>query len=402
MQPPAPSSPAPITARIVQLDALRGIAVIGIAWMNVYAFALPLQAYYNPAAFGMESAADRWVWLISFVFIEDKFRTLFAMLFGAGCLILLERGGERSWRAHYARVAVLFLIGLIHATLIASNDILRAYAFAGLALPILARLSAPPLYAIAIGLVAVHMGIGITTFGGAVVDYYEGRLASDLVVMMERNFGSDPGGLNYALGLGQEGFAERAVRRFNGIPTQLRNLFAALAINLSAMTLGMALWRDRMLAGEWRTFRMQRLAGACALIAIPALLVIGWWIASSFFPGALAGPAALIISAPFDMLLALAYALLVMALLDPQGHATRVLAACGRLSLTNYLTTSLIFAALFTPWGLGLFAQVTRAQAFALSFVPIAAMLVWSPLWVASLGQGPLERVWRAGAKALS
>lgn len=402
MQPPAPSSPAPITARIVQLDALRGIAVIGIAWMNVYAFALPLQAYYNPAAFGMESAADRWVWLISFVFIEDKFRTLFAMLFGAGCLILLERGGERSWRAHYARVAVLFLIGLIHATLIASNDILRAYAFAGLALPILARLSAPPLYAIAIGLVAVHMGIGITTFGGAVVDYYEGRLASDLVVMMERNFGIDTGGLNYALGLGQEGFAERAVRRFNGIPTQLRNLFASLAINLSAMTLGMALWRDRMLAGEWRTFRMQRLAGACALIAIPALLVIGWWVASSGFPGALAGPAALIISAPFDMLLALAYALLVMALLDPEGHATRVLAACGRLSLTNYLTTSLIFAALFTPWGLGLFAQVTRAQAFALSFVPIAAMLVWSPLWVASLGQGPLERVWRAGAKALS
>ncbi|MEL7519736.1 MAG: DUF418 domain-containing protein, partial [Pseudomonadota bacterium] len=73
-------APAPEKDRIVALDALRGLAIMGIAWMNVYAFALPLQAYYNPTAFGLESAPDRWVWLASFVFVEDKFRTLFAML----------------------------------------------------------------------------------------------------------------------------------------------------------------------------------------------------------------------------------------------------------------------------------------------------------------------------------
>ena len=38
----APASP---TIRIAELDALRGLAVIGIVWMNVYAFALPAQAY---------------------------------------------------------------------------------------------------------------------------------------------------------------------------------------------------------------------------------------------------------------------------------------------------------------------------------------------------------------------
>ena len=71
-------------------------------------------------------------------------------------------------------------------------------------------------------------------------------------------------------------------------------------------------------------------------------------------------------------------------------------------SLTNYLMTSVILASIFAPWGLGLFGEVTRTQAFALSFVPIAAMLVWSPPWTARLGQGPFERLWRAGARALS
>ena len=394
----------PVTAskRIAQLDALRGIAVIGIAWMNVYAFALPLQAYYNPAAYGMESQADRIAWMVSFVFIEDKFRTLFAMLFGAGCLILLEKEREHPWRRHLARMVVLFAIGLAHSVLLASNDVLRAYALAGLALPFLASLSSGALYAIAVGLVAVHVGGGIVAFGSGVVDFYNGRLGSDAVLFAERNFGSDPGAIEYALRLGQEEFGDRIVRRFAGIPGQLTAIASSLPLNLAAMVLGMALWRDRMLAAEWRTFRLQRLAAVCALIALPALFALAWWVADERFPGALMGPATLVISAPFDMLLGLAYAALVMAFLGAGGRVTQVLAAVGRLSLTNYIATSVIFAALFVSWGLGLFSEVSRAQAFALSYVPIAAMLIWSGLWTAYIGQGPLERLWRAAARLLS
>ncbi|MFM7402496.1 MAG: hypothetical protein ACKO1N_00055 [Erythrobacter sp.] len=105
----ASSAPASAAPRILALDALRGVAVAGIVGMNVHAFALPGPAYYNPLAYGGVSPLDYWVWLASFVFIEDKFRTLFAMLFGAGCLILIERSGEHPWRAHYARMAVLFV-----------------------------------------------------------------------------------------------------------------------------------------------------------------------------------------------------------------------------------------------------------------------------------------------------
>lgn len=395
----APASPA---TRITELDALRGLAVIGIVWMNVYAFAMPMQAYYNPVVWGGEAQADRFVWAASFIFVEDKFRTLFAMLFGAGCLILLERGGKNPWRAHFARMAVLFAIGLAHSVLVASNDVLRAYALAGLALPFLAGLPHRALYAVAIGFVAVHVGAGMVVFGSSVVDYYAGRLGSDASLFAERNFGADGPAVQLAVELGREGFGERIARRTATIPSQLFVLAGSLPINLAAMTLGMAAWKDRMLAREWRMFRMQRLAAICALIALPALFALEGWVSAAGFPGALAGAVSLVLSAPFDTLLGLGYAALAMAFFTRSGLITRWLATVGRLSLTNYLMTSVILAAIFSSWGMGLFGETSRWQALAISFVPIAAMLVWSPLWVAKLGQGPFERLWRAATRLIA
>lgn len=388
--------------RIRALDALRGLAVIGIVGMNVHAFALPGPAYYNPVSFGGTMAVDRWVWLVSFVFIEDKFRTLFAMLFGVGCLILLDKGGANPWRAHFARMAVLFAIGLVHATLLASNDVLRAYAIAGLAVPLLAGLSARALVAVAVGLVTVHLALGLTAFGGALVDFHEKQFGTDAMLFAERNFGRDPAVLTMLLEQGREGLGERIMRRGAGIPAQLITLMAALPINLAAIALGMGLWKARMLTGEWRTFLLQRLAALSALVAIPALLGLAWWLMATGFPAALVGPVALVLSAPFDTLLGVAYAALAMAFLGGDNAAIRALAAAGRLSLTNYLMTSVILAAIFAPWGLGLFGEVTRTQAFAIGLVPVVAMLAWSPPWVTRFGQGPFERLWRAGAKALS
>lgn len=399
-------APQPRSGRIAALDALRGIAVIGIVWMNVHVFALPSQAYYNPIAWGGEGTIDRVVWAASFVFVEDKFRTLFAMLFGAGCLILLDRGraasgAVRAWRAHYARMSVLFAIGLVHATLFANNDILRAYALAGLALPLLAPLAPRALVAVAIGLMALHLGGGIVTFGSGLHDWYSGRMASDASFLMERNFGSDPAALSFMVERGQETLGERIGRRIEAIPAQLSAIAASLPLNLSAIALGMAFWRSGMLAGRWRTFRLQRIAAVSAMVALPVLFGLAWCVAESGFPGALTGAASLVFSAPFDTLLGIAYAAIGMALFAPGGFVTRLLAAVGRLSLTNYLMTSVILAGIFASWGLGLFAEVGRAQAFALSFVPIVAMLAWSPAWAAHLGQGPFERLWRGVSRLI-
>lgn len=396
------TAPYPPPQRILALDALRGVAVIGIVGMNVLAFALPGPAYYNPMSFGGTGPADYWVWLGSFVFIEDKFRTLFAMLFGAGCLILIERSGAHPWRAHYARMIVLFAIGLVHAVVLASNDVLRAYALAGLALPLLAGLPAQRLFSVALGLVCLHLALGLSALGPPLVMFHMEQWGADSLLWAERQFGRDAPTIAMLLEQGREGLGERVVRRTLGIPGHMTTLVATLPLNLSAIALGMGLWRAGMLKGEWRTFRLQRVAGLSALVALPGLLGLAGWLVAEGFPAALVGPVALVLSAPFDTLLALSYAALAMAFLREDKGLTRRLAAAGRLSLSNYLMTSVILSAIFAAWGLALFGEVTRWQALALGLVPVAAMLAWSPAWVARFGQGPAERLWRAGARALS
>lgn len=395
------SAPLHPSDRILALDALRGIAVIGIVGMNVLAFAMPGPAYYNPLAYGGVGPVDYWVWLASFVFVEDKFRTLFAMMFGAGCLILIERSGARPWRAHYARMIALFVIGLVHATLLASNDVLRAYALAGLALPLLAGLSARRLVVVALGLLLVHLALGLSALGAPLAMHFMGQAGSDALLWAERQFGRDAATITMLLEQGREGLAERVMRRLPAIPAQLTVVAASLPLNLSGIALGMGLWRGGMLKGEWRLFRLQRVAGLAALLGLPGLLLLAVWLVQSGFPAAIVGPVALVISAPFDMALALSYAALAMAFLREDTGLTRRLAATGRLSLTNYLMTSVILAAIFASWGLGLFGEVTRWQALALGLVPVAAMLAWSPAWLERFGQGPFERLWRAASRAL-
>lgn len=392
MQPP---SPAAASSRIVQLDALRGLAVIGIAWMNVFIFAMPPQAYYNPMAWGGQSEPDMVAWAFSFIFVEDKFRTLFAMLFGAGCVILLERGGVHPWRAHYARMAVLFLIGLAHATLLASNDILRAYAMAGLFLPFFTRLSNFALIASSVGLVALHVGAGFSMMGGGLYDWLSGRLGSDAIQFAERNFGADPAAIQYMLDQGREAFSERVPRRLAGLGGQLWTVAGSVPLNLAAIVLGIALWRNRMLAAEWPIYRLQRLAAICALASLPVLFWLAWWVSDSGFPGVVVGSASLVFSAPFDMLLGVTYAALAMALLAPQGGLSVWLAAVGRLSLSNYVLTSLLLSAIYASWGLGLFGEVSRWQAIASILAPVSVILLWSPVWIRRFGHGPLERLWR-------
>ncbi|WAT17369.1 DUF418 domain-containing protein [Aurantiacibacter sp. MUD11] len=395
------AAPSP-TRRVAALDALRGLAVIGIVPMNVIAFAMPANAYLNPRVWGGTDALETALWAVSFVFVEDKFRALFAMMFGAGVAILLGRG-EHPLRAHYARMAVLLGIGVAHAVLLANNDVLRIYAVCGLLLPLAMRWKVRTLVWAAVALVAAQLVVsGYVAWGW--LDYWYQR-ASGMIVdpaaqeIAERTYGAHPDTTAAALERGREAFGDRVERRLGVIEQQARFVVASMPSALAAMLLGMALWRARLLAGEWSTARAMRLARWCIVPALPVLAVLaGWSIASGFDP-IVTTANAIVWSAPFDILLATGYAALAMALFGGalrDNPATRLLAAAGRMALTNYLATSVIFAALFAGWGLGLFGEVSRGPALLLCLLPIAAMLAWSAPWLTRFRQGPLEWLWRS------
>lgn len=123
--------PVAPSERIVSLDVLRGFAVLGILIMNIQSYAMPGAAYFNPMAYGDLTGLNKWVWILSHIFADQKFMTLFSILFGAGIVLMtgkVEARGQRSAGLHYRRTFWLFIIGMMHAYLLWHGDILVTYA----------------------------------------------------------------------------------------------------------------------------------------------------------------------------------------------------------------------------------------------------------------------------------
>ena len=200
-------------ARYATIDALRGLAVMGILLMNIADFALPSGAYFNPLAGGGTAPRDLAAWAVSFVLVDGKMRVLFSMLFGASTLIVVERAeaaGLNATRIHVARMATLALFGAAHLFLIWPGDILLHYALIGmLALP-LVGLEPRQQVRIAILLLCAQLVVGALFFGSFLALHHAATLpgASADTLAAWRSFADGVG-----IGRPQEVAAEIAVVR---------------------------------------------------------------------------------------------------------------------------------------------------------------------------------------------
>jgi len=88
--------PVSAAERITSIDTLRGVAVLGILVMNIYGFAMPFAAYSNPLALGGTEWYNLGTWFFTHLFFDQKFMTIFSILFGAGLVMMATRADARG------------------------------------------------------------------------------------------------------------------------------------------------------------------------------------------------------------------------------------------------------------------------------------------------------------------
>jgi len=380
------------------LDVLRGFAVLGILIMNIQSFAMYETVYMNPSYHGKIDGAGYWVWYFSHIMADQKFMTIFSLLFGAGIFLfsaLKEERGLRPARYHYRRMGWLILFGMLHAYLIWGGDVLFWYGMCGLLVYLLRKIR--PSRLIVLGLVFIGTGSVLWLLTAWSMPYWgEEQLAS----MTEQAWRPPP-----------EKLEEMHDAMTGGYLAQVAHRAPSVVFAQTFILLFFALWRagGLMLAGiglyklgvfsALRSRRFYALMIAAAVAVGLPLVLAGikqnfaheWDIKYSFFKGSQYNYWG-------SLFMSAGWIGIVMLVCKAGGltRFTRPLAAAGRMAFSNYIGQSVVCTLIFYGHGLGYYNQIDRVGQILIVAAVWALQLIVSMIWLSRFRFGPLEWLWRS------
>jgi len=392
---PVPTSQS---ERIIALDVLRGFALLGILVMNIQSFSMVGAAYLNPTAFGNLEGANLWVWLLSHLLADQKFMTIFSMLFGAGVALMTSRAESRDRPAaklHYRRMGWLIVFGLAHGYLLWYGDVLFLYGVCGLLVYSFRKL--PPRRLILIGLLSLaissvfylSVGLSMTHWPQDTVEEFRSSSWRPNPEMVAKETAAYRGG-----------WLDQMTVRFPGV--FFFQTFVLLIWGLwragGLMLIGMALFKLGVFSAERSASFYRRMLVAGVFVGLPVVahgvyrnFEANWDVAYSFFLGS-----------QFNywgsVAVSLGWVGLVMLVVRSSALTalTRRLAAVGQTALSNYVLHTIVCTTLFYGHGFGLFGQIERVGQIAIVAAVWVIQLLLTPLWLKRFRFGPLEWLWRS------
>jgi uncharacterized protein len=400
-----PDQPVAGSERIVALDFIRGIAVLGILFCNIVAYGQPTLAYFWPKGFpGGPTEADKAFWLFQMVVADGKFRGLFTLLFGAGMMLFIERvwerGGTRWLQAR--RLFWLALFGLAHFYLIWTGDILFMYAIAGfVALPMLTWSARRQLRVGLVWYLAGALALTVILGGRAAVETFpsvsaEAPERAKDVAKDRRETLARAKQEAAVLGKGsyREVVADRVAEESNGLP---QAVFFAFMESIPLMLIGMALYRLGLFERRFDRARIRRWAWIGVIGGAALTLPLGLLAMQRDFPMMLSqfvfsGPVGLL---HLPMVLGLAALFALWAPTASQTWLGSRFVAAGRMAFSNYLGGSIVMMLIFQGWAGDLYGRYHRPGLFLFVLLGWFLMLAWSKPWLAYFRYGPLEWLWR-------
>ncbi len=420
--PDASSNVGPVIGgdRIASLDVLRGVAVLGILVMNIYAFAMPFIAYANPLVMGGTEPHNLGTWFFTHILFDQKFLSIFAMLFGAGIVFMTGRAearGARSGRIYYRRQFWLLVLGAIHGYLIWMGDILFMYAVIGMLVYLFRNRSPKFLILLACLLLPIAL---VLSFGMSIYTEQTQARVSEVTAIQES--GEDLSEEQEKLLAGWEesrpfmaptdedlrddvvaysaGYREIVAHRVPIVVSMqiFTTLFFGISRVASLMMIGMALMKLGIFSGErsGRYYRNFMFAGY--LLGLPLTVFSAFDLYAHQFSNIYVLRIGGVANYFGSLAVAFGHIGLVMLIMKSGvlRRAKERFAAVGRMALTNYLMHSLILTTVFYGYGLGLYGTISRFSQMGFVAVVIGLQLLISSWWLNRYRFGPVEWLWRS------
>lgn len=368
--------------RIFSIDVLRGLAILGIFFINIFSFHTPY--LYVDIAGLAHTKMDAWVFALIDIFVQASFYPLFAMLFGYGLMIMkekIEARGESFYTIAVKRMFILLIIGLIHANLFWPGDILVTYAIFGFLLLLFARLSAKVLSFVAIMMYSIpnlwlffQISALETFIAENNIPLYDEHKAAEVTAIYQNG-----------------SFLEVTVQRFQDWLMQTGNGLILLTFMVFPLILfGAGLAKEKRLVPNesnnrfWRWVLVFSLPAGGLLKLTPYISEKN--IAIEHVQDVFGG--SLLTLSYIAIIYFLCHKERVQKLFIPFGFI-------GKMSLSNYLFQSILCSLIFYSYGLGLYGQVTYTQSTFLAIVIYSIQLLLSSYWLKHFRMGPLEWIGR-------
>ncbi len=429
-------APVSENERIVSLDVLRGVAILGIFFVNIAFFSGPMAMMLDPAAMIDQPVSEQLAWSFIKVFAEYKFVSLFSLLFGIGLIVQFNRAMERGGTfgmTYMRRLLVLLVIGLLHGLLIWYGDILFMYAVGGFVL-FLFRKCRPATLLIWAGCIfafATLMYAGILALGvheqrnnshreviSAHQQPTEDERAVQHVTANDRSDRVDR--WTEALqrweqaqfDVTDESFREMEMIAYGEGPMSITiatraisfaghifvaGLMTGFALRIGVMFLvGAALMKWGFFKPNFRNLH-RNLFLAGMFVGLPMEFSVAWLYYIADYQMTWVVFSAEMIHWIASLLLMFGYigGICMLVHAGALQWLQSALAAVGRMALTNYLLQSIVATSIMYWWGLGLFGELSRTQQLMLVVGIFTVQAVLSMLWLRIFRYGPLEWLWR-------
>lgn len=420
------AAPVAETQRLKLIDALRGVALLGILLMNIPGFSM---AQYSSEAYRNDPTnVNFWVSAVISVFFEGKMRALFGMIFGAGIVLFVtkkEQAGKSVTGLFYRRMFWLLLFGLIHAHLVLwIGDILYLYAICGMIVYLFRNMK--PIYLVmAVPLVAVVDFTAGTIFYNHIrtqrIAYVDAKKAVDdnkPLSETQQKALSDWRDLEKSLIPNRQDAQDNTRKMksdYSTVASYLRPLafmfqtkFLIIEIwdSVALMLLGIALYRWGFLSGQWSNRSYWKVLAIGYGIGLP-LVTYSFYHRFLYYPNHEASLARMELVPiewtnliyPFQrILLVLAHtsALILLYKANVFPRLFRSLIAVGQMAFTNYIMHSVICTLFFFGYGLNYYSELQYYQIYFVAFGIWIVQLILSPIWLHYFLFGPLEWLWRS------